>query len=94
MSFMTALRLSFHNLMTKKGRTLLTAFASSIGIIGIALILSLSNGFDIQIDRYETDTLAGFPIMVSRSAMTVDTDTMMQMREGYAGHLRRRVSGR
>ena len=85
MSFMTALRLSFHNLMTKKGRTLLTAFASSIGIIGIALILSLSNGFDIQIDRYETDTLAGFPIMVSRSAMTVDTDTMMQMREDMLG---------
>jgi len=85
MHFFTALRLSFHNIMTKKGRTLLTAFASSIGIIGIALILSLSNGFDIQIDRYETDTLAGFPIMISRSAMTVDADTMAQMRADMIG---------
>lgn len=85
MSFFTALRLSFHNIMTKKGRTLLTAFASSIGIIGIALILSLSNGFDIQIDQYETDTLAGFPIMISRNAMTVDADTMTQMRDDMMG---------
>ena len=53
MSFFTALSLSFNNLMTKKTRTILTAFAGSIGIIGIALILSLSNGFDKQIDKYE-----------------------------------------
>ena len=53
MNFLTALNLSFNNIITKWGRTLITAFASSIGIIGIALILSLSNGFDIQIDEFE-----------------------------------------
>ncbi len=52
MSFLTALKLSFNNIRTKKGRTILTAFASSIGIIGIALILALSNGFQIQIDKF------------------------------------------
>ena len=57
MGFFTALKLSFTNIWTKKGRTLLTAFASSIGIIGIALILSLSNGFDIQIDEFQKNTL-------------------------------------
>ena len=58
MSFMEALYLSFNNIMTKKGRTLITAFASSIGIIGIALILSLSNGFDLQIDKFERGILS------------------------------------
>ena len=53
MSFLTALKLSFNNIKTKKGRTFLTAFASSIGVIGISLILSLSNGMDKQIDKYE-----------------------------------------
>lgn len=64
MHFLTALNLSFNNIKTKKGRTLLTAFASSIGIIGIALILSLSNGFQIQIDKFEKDTLAQMPIAI------------------------------
>ncbi|WP_234118161.1 ABC transporter ATP-binding protein/permease [Clostridium hydrogenum] len=67
MSFFTALKLSGKNIMTKKWRTGLTAFASSIGIIGIALILSLSNGFNKQIDSYEKGTLSNFPITVDQT---------------------------
>ena len=58
MSFLTALSLSFNNIKSKKGRTILTAFASSIGIIGIALILSLSTGFQTKIDEYQSDALS------------------------------------
>ena len=58
MSIGTALALSFNNLLTKKGRTILTAFAGSIGIIGIALILSLSTGFQNYIDKIQEDTHA------------------------------------
>ncbi len=65
MKFFTALHLSFNNLKTKKGRTILTSFASSIGIIGIALILSLSNGFNKQISLYEKTTLSTLPIVIS-----------------------------
>ena len=83
MSFFTALKLSFNNIKTKKGRTILTAFASSIGIIGIALILALSNGFDIQIDKFESDTLSNFPIFVTREAMEVDSDTMMNIQNEF-----------
>lgn len=72
MSFLTALKLSFNNILTKKGRTLLTAFASSIGIMGIALILSLSNGFKIQIDKFERDTLSQAPIVISEQSMSMD----------------------
>lgn len=72
MSFMTALKLSGKNISTKKGRTLLTALASSIGIIGIALILSLSDGFQIQIDKYQSNALNEFPVMISQTAMVVD----------------------
>ncbi len=79
MSFLTALKLSFHNIVTKKGRTLITAFASSIGIIGIALILALSNGFDIQIDKFEQDTLSSMPIMISEQSMEMDEETMKKM---------------
>ena len=79
MNFLTALNLSFNNIKTKKGRTLLTAFASSIGIIGIALILSLSNGFDIQIDIFEKETLSSLPIMISKTSMEMDEDTMLTM---------------
>ncbi|MBE6053230.1 MAG: ATP-binding cassette domain-containing protein [Clostridium sartagoforme] len=78
MSFFTALKLSGMNIRTKKWRTFLTAFASSIGIIGIALILSLSNGFDKQIDIFESDTLSGFPIMISQKAAEVDINKMME----------------
>jgi len=64
MSFFTALSLSFNNLKTKKGRTILTAFAGSIGIIGIALILSLSTGFQMYIDQIQEDTLSSYPLMI------------------------------
>jgi len=80
MSFFTALSLSFNNIMTKKGRTILTAFASSIGIIGIALILALSNGFDKQVQTFEEETMSAFPIMISQSAMNVDYDQLQTMR--------------
>ena len=65
MSFMTALALSFNNLLTKKGRTFLTAFASSIGIIGIALILALSNGVSDYVKKVQEDTLVSLPLTIS-----------------------------
>ncbi|KRN04092.1 ABC transporter ATP-binding protein/permease [Holzapfeliella floricola] len=68
MSWWTALKLSFTNLKTKKGRTLLTAFASSIGIISIAIVLGLSNGFRIQIGQTQGETLSKFPITISQVA--------------------------
>lgn len=64
MSFLTALSLSFNNLRTKKGRTILTAFAGSIGIIGIALIMSLSTGFQKYIDKIQEDTLSNYPLSI------------------------------
>ena len=76
MSFFTALKLSFNNILTKKGRTLLTAFASSIGIMGIALILSLSNGFQIQIDKFEKDTLSQAPILISQQSMDLKNENL------------------
>lgn len=69
MSILTALSLSLNNLMTKKGRTLLTAFAGSIGIIGIALILSLSSGFQGYINDVQEETLASYPIQIQRQAV-------------------------
>jgi putative ABC transport system permease protein len=75
MSFLTALNLSLNNLLTKKGRTILTAFAGSIGIIGIALILSLSNGVNRYIERVQRDTLSSYPLEIDER--TVDmTETM------------------
>ena len=68
MSFTTALSLSFNNLLTKKGRTLLTAFAGSIGIIGIALILSLSNGVQKYIAKTQEDTLVAYPLSIEKSS--------------------------
>ncbi len=79
MSFSTALNLSFNNIKTKKGRTALTSFAASIGIIGIALILALSNGFKIEIDNFEKDSLSDAPIIISEQAMSMDEETMMKM---------------
>lgn len=76
MSFKEALSLSFNNIKTKKGRTLLTAFASSIGIIGIALILSLSNGFDKQIEKYEKGIMSAMPIVISNEAVSMDEETV------------------
>ncbi len=75
MSYTTALSLSANNLMTKKGRTLLTAFAGSIGIIGIALILALSSGFQSYIKRVEEDTLSSYPIAVEEEQ--IDYSSMM-----------------
>lgn len=75
MSYLSAIGLSFNNLRTKKGRTLLTAFASSIGIIGISLILSLSNGFQKQIDKFERDTSDAMPVVVSSTKVSSETIT-------------------
>ena len=75
MSFLTALSLSLNNLMTKKTRTVLTAFAGSIGIIGIALIMSLSNGIQNYIDKVQADTLSSYPITIQ--AESVDMTNMM-----------------
>ena len=75
MSYVTALSLSLNNLMTKKGRTILTAFAGSIGIIGIALILSISTGVNNYIDRVQEDTLSSYPISIQ--AETVDMSSLM-----------------
>ena len=75
MSFLTALALSFNNLKTKLARTLLTAFAGSIGIIGIALILSLSTGFQLYIDKIQEDTLSNYPLTIQTE--TADMTSMM-----------------
>lgn len=89
MGFLTALHLSFQNLKTKKGRTFLTAFASSIGIIGIAVILSLSTGFQSEIDNFQADAMSEFPIMISQENQEVNIDAMTEMSEG----MRNRVYG-
>ena len=86
MSFWTALKLSFNNIKTKKGRTALTAFASSIGIIGIALILSLSNGFQTKIDEYEKDALSQMPITINTQAMSMNEETMQTIVENNSKH--------
>ena len=79
MSFLAALRLSFGNIRTKKGRTFLTAFASSIGIIGIALILSLSNGFNIEVENFEQDSLSQSPIMITNQTVQMDEATLNEI---------------
>ena len=76
MSFFTALSLSLNNLMTKKGRTFLTSFAGSIGIIGIAAIMSLSNGVQKYISKVEEDTLSSYPITLEET--TIDMGEMIQ----------------
>lgn len=80
MSFLTALSLSLNNLMTKKTRTILTAFAGSIGIIGIALILSISNGIQLYIDRVQRDTLSSYPIQLQ--SQSVDISSMIENMTG------------
>lgn len=80
MSFWTSLKLSFGNIRTKKGRTILTAFASSIGIIGIALILSLSNGFNIEVENFEQDSLSQSPIIITNQTVQMDEDTLNELR--------------
>ena len=83
MSFFTALMLSFNNLMTKKGRTLLIAFAGSIGIIGIALILSLSTGVNKYIELVEEETLSEYPLQIQDTGF--DLSSLMSTAEGISG---------
>ncbi len=88
MSFFTALSLSTNNLLTKKTRTLLTAFAGSIGIIGIALILSISNGVQAYIDRVQQDTLSSYPIQLEAESVDISSmiDTMAGSSDEEAEH--------
>ena len=83
MNFKAAISLSLNNLKTKKGRTFLTAFASSIGIIGIALILSISNGFKKQIEEYEKSTMSSFPITISSITSTVNEEDSKGNRNAF-----------
>lgn len=89
MSFFTALKLSAMNIKTKKGRTFLTALASSIGIIGIAVILSLSNGFDKKIAETQEDTLSEYPITISRQAQEISKEAIESRRE----EMKKKLSG-
>lgn len=86
MSFLTTLSLSFDNLRTKKGRTLLTAFAGSIGIIGIALILALSTGMNAYIKSVQKDTMTSYPITISSE--TIDVSSMLGVRGEIIGSLK------
>ena len=85
MSFFTALKNSFKNLITKKGRTVLTSVAGSLGIIGVALISSVSNGFSNYIDRIESSVMVGYPIAVMSSSFEISTslDDYKVNREKY-----------
>ena len=85
MSLLTALSLSFNNLKTKKGRTLLTSFAGSIGIIGIALILSLSNGVNTYIDNIQKETMTSYPISIESE--TIDLSSIMSSDGPTAGQV-------
>lgn len=86
MSFFTALSLSFNNLRTKKGRTILTSFAGSIGIIGIALILALSTGMNAYIANVQKETMASYPITISDE--TIDVSSIMGIRNEIVGEIR------
>lgn len=92
MKFFTALHLSLNNLMTKKGRTLLTSFAGSIGIIGIALILAISTGVQNYINKVEEDTLSSYPITIEES--TIDMASMMQSMMGTDENVEQREDGK
>ena len=92
MSFFTALSLSFKNLLTKKGRTFLTSFAGSIGIIGIALILSLSSGFQAYINRVQEDTVSTYPISIEDE--NVDMSSLMETMMGKAPVVEDREEGK
>lgn len=91
MSFFTALSLSFNNLRTKKGRTLLTAFAGSIGIIGIALILALSTGMNAYIEDVQKETMTSYPITISSE--TLDVSSLLGMRAQIVGEKRESMLG-
>ncbi|MDE5616154.1 MAG: FtsX-like permease family protein, partial [Clostridia bacterium] len=84
MSFASAIKLSFTNLMTKKGRTFMTAFAGSIGIIGVALVLAISNGFSNYVDRMQKTMLSGYPVTITSNTMSMESmmTTYMQVMSG------------
>ena len=82
MSLLTALGLSLNNIKTKKGRTLLTSFAASIGIIGISLVLALSNGFQIQIDDFEKNTLTQMPIYITPEVTDLKSEMALELGNG------------
>lgn len=84
MTFWTALKLSFTNLRTKKARTALTAFASSIGIISIAIVLALSSGFQKQIDKTQSNTLAQFPVTISQMASNTTAPSAKKVKTSHA----------
>ncbi|NLK42869.1 MAG: ABC transporter ATP-binding protein/permease [Tissierellia bacterium] len=88
MSFLTSLSLSFNNLLTKKGRTILTALAGSIGIIGIALILALSNGVNTYIEDIQRDTMSSYPIVIEEQ--TIDLSSIME-NTGPMGRIEKEV---
>ena len=92
MKFFTAFRLSLNNLMTKKGRTILTSFAGSIGIIGIALILAISTGVQNYINKVEEDTLSSYPITIEES--TIDMASMMESMMGTSEDNENREDGK
>lgn len=92
MSFFTSLSLSFHNLQTKKGRTFLTSFAGSIGIIGIALILSLSNVVNEYIRSVEEETLSEYPLKIQSSGIDVSSLLMGTTSDMIKPRNRRRYS--
>ena len=83
MTFWTALKLSFNNLRTKKGRTIMTSIAGSIGIIGVALVLAISNGMQGYINKIERTVLAGYPIQIAKESF--DTSKMMEMMTSPGG---------
>lgn len=92
MKFFTALRLSLNNLMTKKGRTILTSFAGSIGIIGIALILAISTGVQNYINKVEEETLSSYPITIEES--TIDMGSMVETMMGEVEEEKEREEGK
>ena len=77
MSYSTAIKLSFKNLMTKKGRTLMTSIAGSIGIIGVCLVLAISNGFSNYVNELQQTVLAGYPVQIAQE--TFDTNVLLNM---------------
>ena len=85
MSFLTAFGLSANNLLTKKGRTILTAFAGSIGIIGIALILSLSTGFQNYIDKIQEDTLTSYPLTITQETADITSALLTMVSDSGEG---------
>ena len=88
MSFLSAIKLSFTNLMTKKGRTFMTAFAGSIGIIGVALVLAISNGFSGYVSRMQKTMLSGYPVTITSNTMSMESmmTTYMSVMSGSSNN--------